>query len=99
MFGVLSLIEGFLFEHFVLLTEFRMALGQAGPLFVSSFRRVPHMLTVRAKETPRPWVLVGEHGLGPMARWTLDVNDPLERRNRHRPNATATSGGRGAVSK
>jgi len=54
MFGVLCLIEAFLFQKFVLLVEFLRALLEPDVLLVRGFRRVPHVLTVRTQETPRP---------------------------------------------
>jgi len=51
MFGVLCLIEAFLFQKFVLLVEFLRALLEPDVLLVRGFRRVPHVLTVRTQET------------------------------------------------
>jgi hypothetical protein len=81
MFGVLSVIEAFLFQEFVLLAEFRRALLEAGVLLVRGFRRVPHVLTVRTQETPCPSVFVHKYGLGPAATGTVGIQDPSNSRS------------------
>jgi hypothetical protein len=59
---------------------------EAGAHVARGFRRLPHVLTVRTEETPRPRLLVSLHGLGPVTGRALDVNDPLEPpRNSHCP--------------
>jgi len=69
--------------HLGFLAELRRAVVEAGAHFARGFRRVPHVLTVRTEETPRPRLLVGEHGLGPVTSRALHVNDLPEPRNSH----------------
>jgi hypothetical protein len=85
MFGVLSVIEAFLFQTFMLLAEFRRALLEADVLLVRGFRRVPHVLTVRTQETPCPSVFVHKDGLGPVATGTVGIQDPSNSRSCHKP--------------
>ena len=83
MFGVLSLVEAFRFQTFVFFAEFRRALSQADGLLVRAFGRVPHMLTVRAQETPFSPVFVGKDGPGPVATGTVGIRDPSNSRRCH----------------
>jgi hypothetical protein len=82
MFGMLSLVERFLFQDLVLLAVLPGAPPYAGTL-LERCSRIPHVLTVRTQETPFHAVLVGENSLGPAARWALDMNDVSEPRNGH----------------
>jgi hypothetical protein len=49
MFGVLGLVEAFLFQTIVFFPQFRRALLEADVLLVRAFCRVPHMLAVGAQ--------------------------------------------------
>jgi hypothetical protein len=83
--GLFSLIKAFLVQSLVFFAEFPRALLEAKVLLVRALCRLPHVLTVRAQETPCLSGFVSQGGLGGATPGTVGIDDPSSARRGHTP--------------
>jgi hypothetical protein len=85
MIGLFSLIKAFLVQSLVFFAEFCGALLEADVLLVRALNCLPHVLTVRAQETPCSSVFVSQGRLGGATPGTVGIDDPSSARRCHMP--------------